>query len=104
MNGLTGDDNIALIIHQEVEEFLRDLTLEYPFPIIFETLRRHGYRERFGAKITPLPDKKLPPESMRELNSRVQDFLGDLRRNFGSKYESQIQESFRFYTQTTLEN
>lgn len=96
--------DIELIIRQEVEEFLRDLTLEYPFPEIFEILRRHEFRDRFGKNVTPLPQKRFQNDSLKEIQERIAKFLMDLRKNFGPKYKETIANSFRFYTETTLDD
>lgn len=100
----TAKDPVELLIQQEVEEFLRDLTLEYPFPEIFEILRRHEFKERFGTNVTPFPQKKFSMESMKEIEGRITMFLRELRRTFGSPYFGFIEKSFKFYTETTLED
>lgn len=97
------DDPVALQIEQEVEEFLRDLTLEFPFPEIFETLRRHEFKDRFGSKILPLPAKKISEDNLKEIKVRVTEFLERLSKTFGSRYKKQIESSFRYYTETTFE-
>jgi len=98
------DDPIVLQIHQEVEEFLRDLTLEYPFHEIFETLRRQGYEHRFGKKVFPFPRKKTSEDSLREVDQRLKSFLVDLKSTFGQKYAPEIDEAIRFFTDKTLED
>ena len=98
-----GLDAFQMRIQQEVEEFLRDLTLEYPFPEIFEILRRHEFKDRFGTNVTPLPQKRFSPEVLKEIRERIDIFLVDLKKVFGSKYSKFITESFRYYTETTLE-
>jgi hypothetical protein len=100
---LTGLDPFQIRIQQEVEEFLRDLTLEFPFPEIFEILRRHEFRDRFGANVTPFPQKKFDPDVLQEIGGRIELFLLDLRKVFGSRYAGFIDDSFRYYTETTLE-
>jgi hypothetical protein len=97
------DEDIQLMIRQEVEEFLRDLTLEYPFPEIFEILRRHEFKDRFGRNVTPLPQKRFCAEALKEIEDRIGDFLTNLKKTFGPKFESTISDSFRFYTETTLD-
>jgi len=96
-------DPFEMRIQQEVEEFLRDLTLEYPFPEIFEILRRHEFKDRFGKNVTPLPQKRVSPEVLKEVHHRIDEFLVELRRVFGSRYSGFIAESFRYYTETTIE-
>ncbi len=90
-------------IQQEVEEFLRDLTLEFPFPEIFEILRRHEFRDRFGPKVMPLPQKRVELATLKEIHERIDQFLMSLKDTFGSKYSECIQKSFRYYTETTLD-
>jgi hypothetical protein len=99
----SGSDPVTLIVQQEVEEFLRDLTLEYPFPEIFEILRRHEFKDRFGKNVTPLPPKKFSSNSLKEIHERILSFLAHLHKTFGPKYRDLILESFRYYTETTLE-
>ncbi len=96
-------DPAAFRIQQEVEEFLRDLSLEFPFPDIFESLRRFEFKERFGGKIVPLPKSQSQSESIREIRERVDEFLAQLRKDYGKKYSDHIEASFRFYTQVTRE-
>lgn len=97
------EDPVGFQIQQEVEEFLRDLTLEYPFSEVFEILRRREFQDRFGSNVTPLPQKKFNYASMKEIEGRIQDFLEDLRRTFGRRYYETIEDSFRYYTVTTVE-
>jgi hypothetical protein len=97
-------DPIELQIDQEMEEFLRDLALEYPFHEIFESLRRHEFKDRFGSKISPLPQRRLAADTQKEIQSRVADFIVQLKTHFGSRYAERVDESFRFYTQTTRES
>ncbi|MBN8554922.1 MAG: hypothetical protein J0L93_05705 [Deltaproteobacteria bacterium] len=99
----TGLDPFQIRIQQEVEEFLRDLTLEYPFSEIFETLRRHEFKDRFGKNVTPMPQKRFSSEVLSEIDERISSFLVDLRKVFGSRYSAFIDDSFRYYTETTLE-
>ncbi|MDB5038980.1 MAG: hypothetical protein JWQ35_2508 [Bacteriovoracaceae bacterium] len=99
----TPADPVETLIQQEVEEFLRDLTLEYPFPEIFEILRRHEFKDRFGKNVTPLPQKKFAGDSLKEIQDRIGVFLTELQKTFGTKYHSIIDQSFRFYTETTVE-
>ena len=99
----TPSDPVELLIQQEIEEFLRDLTLEFPFPDIFETLRRYEFKDRFGAKIKPLPSKRASENQMKEIQARLNDFLDRLFQTFGNKYKSQIEEGLRYYTQTTVD-
>ena len=99
-------DPFEIRIQEEVEEFLRDLTVEFPFPIVFETLRRFEYRDRFGSKILPFPKseaRKKGSDSIGEVDSRIRIFLAQLKSDFGSNYHLAIQDSFRFYTQTTVD-
>ena len=96
-------DPAHMLIQQEVEEFLRDLTLEFPFPEIFEILRRHEFKGRFGKNVMPLPHKKFASDSLKEIESRITDFLLSLNKTFGSRYQEFIANSFRFYTETTVE-
>lgn len=98
-------DPFEVRIQEEVEEFLRDLTLEYPFPEIFETLRRCEFKDRFGSKVIPFPKtNKVRSESqLRDIELRIEDFLEQLNADFGPSYQAFIQESFRFYTQTTVD-
>lgn len=96
-------DPIELQIEQEIEEFLRDLTLEFPFPDIFETLRRHEFKDRFGEKILPLRNKKTSEDNLKEIQSRVDEFLHRLFSTFGKRYKDRIEGAFRYYTQTTVE-
>lgn len=100
---LTGLDPQQLQIQQEVEEFLRDLTLEFPFPEIFEILRRHEFRDRFGNNVTPLPQKRFENEVLKEIEDRIDAFLENLREAFGMRYRSFIDDSFRYYTETTVD-
>lgn len=97
------DDPIEVQIDQEVEEFLRDLTLEFPFQEIFETLRRQGFKDKFGKKVFPFPHKRISEDSVKEIEGRVQAFLGDLRKTFGARYLPKIEEAIGFYTEKTLE-
>jgi len=97
-------DPIELQIEQEVEEFLRDLTLEFSFPEIFEALRRHGFRDFFGSKVSPFPRHKFDPNRVKDIEQRFEDFLGGLRHTFGARYSEKIIETVREYTRTTLEN
>lgn len=99
----TSKDPVEMLIQQEIEEFLRDLTLEYPFPEIFEILRRHEFKDRFGKNVTPLPQKKFETETMKEIHARILMFLRELQKTFGRKYHDFIDKSFRFYTETTVD-
>jgi len=96
-------DPFKVRIEQEVEEFLKDLTLEFPFSEIFEILRRYEFKDRFGPKVTPFPKKGLSPESLKEIDDRIQNFFGEMKKNFGSKYAEFIADSFKYYTGTTVE-
>ena len=96
-------DPLELQIQQEVEEFLRDLTLEYPFPEIFEILRRHEFRDRYGHNVLPLPQKRFCTITLKEINQRIDYFLDELREMFGERYTPFIEESFRYYTETTID-
>lgn len=100
---MTGLDDLETRIQQEVEEFLRDLTLEFPFPEIFEILKRHEFKGRYGSNVTPIPQRKFSPEVMKEIHQRIDAFFGDLKKNFGSRHEPFIQQCFAYYTETTLE-
>ncbi len=97
-------DPVQLIIEQEVEEFLRDLTLEFPFPEIFEILRQHEFKERFGKNVSPMPQKKFDRGSLSQIRERIDTFLKHLRGQFGLKYYDQIDKSFKFYTETTVDD
>ncbi len=98
-------DPFEIRIQEEVEEFLRDLTLEFPFPIVFETLRRFEFRDRYGSKIVPFPKAEARPKanSIHEIDSRIRIFLTQLRNEFGKNYHNAVTDSFRFYTQTTID-
>lgn len=98
-------DPFEIRIQEEVEEFLRDLTLEYPFPSIFETLRRFEFKDRFGRNVVPFPkgEAKNSPERLRDIDVRIRVFLAQLRAQFGANYHAAINDSFRFYTQTTVD-
>lgn len=98
------DDPIELKISQELEEFLRDLTLEFPFPEIFEVLRRHEMKDRFGGKIRAMPTKKLPEDQLKEIQERVAKFLDELKKTYGSRYRDKIEELFKTYTEKTMED
>jgi len=100
---LRPQDPFEMLIQEEVEEFLRDLALEYPFQEVFETLRRFEFIERYGAKVIPLPKRTaLGNEAqLKDIKERINSFLGDLEEQFGPKYGPHIQNSFRFYTETT---
>lgn len=100
---LTGLDAQQLQIQQEVEEFLRDLTLEYPFPEIFEILRRHEFKDRYGHNVMPLPQKRFDNDVLKEIQDRIDAFLGNLSQAFGLRYRAFIADSFRYYTETTLD-
>jgi len=97
------DDPVELKISQELEEFLKDLTLEFPFPEIFEVLRRHELKDRFGAKIRALPSKRLPESKLKEIDDRVSEYLKELKATYGPNYHGRIEELFKSYTQTTVE-
>lgn len=92
-------------IEEEVEEFLRDLTLEFSFPEIFETLRRYEFKDRFGGKVIPLPrrEKKLIDSQLKSIESRIHGFLHQLQESFGDRYAPVIEKSFRYYTSTTMD-
>lgn len=96
-------DAFEVRIYEEVEEFLRDLTVEFPFPEIFETMRRHEFRDRFGSNVTPLPRKRCNTQEIKEIDERIGDFLTHLHLDFGENYKDFIQRSFRYYTETTVE-
>lgn len=100
---MTGLDPLQLQIQQEVEEFLRDLTLEFPFAEIFEILRRHEFRDRYGVNVTPLPHKRFNNDVMKEIQDRIGVFLSDLHMAFGKRYCAFIDDSFRYYTETTVD-
>jgi len=99
-------DSYELRIQDEVEEFLQDLTLEFPFQEIFETLRRFEFYERYGNKVIPLPkvSAKSPTHEMKKIRNRILVFLDKLETDFGQKYAPLIQKSFHYYTETTREN
>ena len=97
-------DPCELRIQGEVEEFLRDLTLEYPFPEIFEILKRYEVKDRLGPNVTPLHQKKHSAEALKEIQGRVSGFQNDLRKTFGKNYVDFINETFRYYTSTTIED
>lgn len=92
-------------IQEEVEEFLRELTLEYPFPEVFESLRRYEYRDRYGTKVLPFPKKIEVNKSIRvkDIEGKIRGFLRELKGSFGDRYTTFIDDSFRFYTQTTVD-
>jgi len=94
-------DPIELQIQQEIEEFLRDLVLEFPFHAVFDCLRRYEIKERLGQNILPLPHRKSSGEDSKEIRTRIEAMLESLHSHFGSKYSNQIQEAFRYYTATT---
>lgn len=98
-------DPFEIRIEEEVEEFLRDLTLEYSFQEIFETLRRYEFRDRFGGKVIPLPRqaKKVDDSQLKDIETRIGGFLDQLHEDFGDRYAPTIQKSFRYYTSTTVE-
>lgn len=98
-------DSFRSRIHDEVEEFLQDLTLEYAFQEIFDSLRRFEFKDRFGNKVVPLPKKPLNLKKTAEpgIDERIESFLMHLEDEFGEKYSLAIQESFRFFTATTFE-
>ncbi len=98
-------DPFEIRIQEEVEEFLRDLTLEFPFPAIFETLRRCEFRDRFSGKILPFPKANAIKASnqINDIDARIRIFLAQLRGEFGKNYHLAIEDSFRFYTQTTVD-
>lgn len=96
-------DPVALQIEQEVEEFLRDLTLEFSFTNIFETLRRYEFKDRFGTKILPMRNRKSSEAHLKEIRDRIDQFLDRLLKTFGSRYKQKIEDSFRYYTQTTFD-
>lgn len=98
-----GPDPFEERIEQEVEEFLKDLTLEFPFQEIFETLKRHEFKGRFGSKVMPFPERRVRSESLKDLKGRIQGFLERLELDYGQKYGPYIQETFRRYSATTLE-
>lgn len=100
---LTGLDPQQLQIQQEVEEFLRDLTLEFPFSEIFEILRRHEFRDRYGHNVTPLPQKRFDNDVLKEIQDRIEAFLSNLVQCFGMRYTAFIDDSFRYYTETTID-
>lgn len=95
------EDPIELQIQQEIEEFLRDLVLEYPFHAVFDCLRKYEFQDRLGNKILPLPHRKSSGELAKEIRVRIETMLEGLHSHFGSKYSSHIKEAFRYYTQTT---
>jgi len=97
------DDDVLLRIQQEVEEFLKDLTLEFPFSEIFEILRRYEFKDRYGSKVSPMPKKGLSSDGLTAIDQRIRTFFEQLKKEFGSKYVGFIEESFRVYTQTTRE-
>lgn len=97
-------DPVELMIEQEVEEFLRDLTLEYPFPEIFETLRRHEFKDRFGVNVLPLPPRRFHAATLSEIQTRIADFKIKLKQVFGSKHDTSIHRSFKTFTRTTVED
>lgn len=98
-------DSFRSRIHDEVEEFLRDLTLEYAFQEIFDSLRRFEFKDRFGNKVVPLSKKSRALKDSTEpgIDERIESFLMHLEDEFGEKYSLAIQESFRFFTATTFE-
>ena len=96
-------DPFRVRIQDEIEEFLRDLTLEYPFTEIFWILRRHEFKGRFGEKVTPLPKKGVCNQALKEIDYRIDEFLETLREVFGKHYYDFIEESFRYYTATTCD-
>ncbi len=98
-------DPFEIRIQEEVEEFLRDLTLEFPFPAIFETLRRCEFRDRFSGKILPFPKLNAirASDQIGDIDNRIRIFLAQLRSEFGKNYHLAIEDSFRFYTQTTID-
>lgn len=100
---LTGLEPQQLQIQQEVEEFLRDLTLEFPFPEIFEILRRHEFKDRYGHNVTPLPQKRFDNDVLKEIQERIEAFLSNLVQAFGIRYTAFIADSFRYYTETTID-
>jgi hypothetical protein len=53
--------------------------------------------------VTPFHQKKLSQATLQEVNGRISDFLMRMRKEFGKNYYDFIDESFRFYTSTTLE-
>lgn len=101
---LTDEDPIAFQIRQEVEEFLRDLTMEFPFPEIFEILRQHEFHARFGHKVSPFPSRKLQKEALAEIKIRIRDFLAQLEKAYGSRNADAIKRAMSFYTVTTVED
>jgi len=96
-------DPIELQIQQEIEESLRDLVLEFPFHAVFDCLRRYEFQDRFGDRILPLPHRKSTAGDSKEIRARIDKMLAELHVQFGTKYSAQIQEAFRYYTQTTFE-
>lgn len=96
-------DPFRLRIHEEVEEFLRDLTLEFPFQEIFECLRRYEFKHRHGAKVIPFPRKSSAKNMGKNLETTIDDFLKNLESEFGQKHSKSIQESFKYFTSTTYE-
>jgi|GEM_PF-5989722 len=101
------NDPFEVRIQEEVEEFLRDLTLEFPFEAIFETLRRFEFRGRYGPKVIPLPrtiNSQISREqTLKDVHLEIDRFLKRLEDGFGEKYSHFIQDSFRYYTETTFE-
>ena len=95
-------DPVKIQIRQELEEFLRDLTLEFPFPEIFEILKRHEFRTRYG-NVLPLPNGQYSPLVLKEIHHRILEFLQELRHAFGRRYYSFIENCFQSFTETTLE-
>lgn len=93
-------------ICDEVEEFLRDLTLEFPFEDIFESLRRFEYKNRYGPKVVPIPkiqNKAGSEPQTKDIRHRIGSFLNRLDEDFGQNYSDYIRQRFRYYTETTWE-
>lgn len=93
-------------IHDEVEEFLRDLALEFPFPIIFELLRKHEFKDRFGSKVVPLPRKRGLEDSQdtKAVQNRMQNFIEDLEKSYGRHHRPTIDQSFKYFSSVTFDS